>query len=81
MDLLMIPGVGRVRARKLYKSGFTTAAKLRNANQEELGKLVGPKTAGKILASLGVGGADGNYYTGNETTENPGEQTTFGNFH
>lgn len=80
MDLLMIPGVGRVRARKLYKSGFTTAAKLRNANQEELGKLVGPKTAGKILASLGVGGADGNYYTGNETTENPGEQTTFGNF-
>lgn len=80
MELVKIPGVGRVRARKLYKNGFKTTDQLRKVEPKSLEKLVGTKTARNILKALGVNlETDSNDYLDNATS-NQGRQKTFGDF-
>jgi helicase len=52
LTLLNLKGVGRVRARKLYLAGYTSLEKLRAAPVEEIGRLIGPKIAEKVVAQL-----------------------------
>ncbi len=52
LQLLDLKGVGRVRARKLYLAGYTSLEKLRSANEADLGRLIGPKIAEKVVAQL-----------------------------
>ncbi|WP_445474595.1 ATP-dependent DNA helicase [Methanococcoides methylutens] len=54
MELVGIRGVGRVRARKLYKAGFVSLAELKKAEYSVLSKLVGPNVAANILSNIGV---------------------------
>lgn len=82
MELVMIPGVGRVRARKLYKNGFRDIEKLKKADQKQLEKLMGQKTARSILKAIGINSeSDSNGYLDNELRNSQEEQTTFGDFH
>ena len=48
LSLINIKGIGRVRARALYKNGIKSLADLRNAKEELLAKLVGAKLAKSI---------------------------------
>lgn len=52
LQLLDLKGVGRVRARKLYLAGYTSLEKLRSADEADLGRLIGPKIAEKVVAQL-----------------------------
>jgi helicase len=52
IPLIGIKGVGRVRARKLFKFGIKNPADLKKADLEKLKKLLGEKTAEKILEQL-----------------------------
>ncbi|MBP2030510.1 helicase [Methanohalophilus levihalophilus] len=81
MELVKVSGVGRVRARKLFKNGFKTTEQLRAADPRALEKLVGTKTARNILKALGVNiETDSNDYLDNVTSNNQGKQKTFGDF-
>ncbi len=55
LPLVAIPGVGRVRARRLYEAGFRTLESLANAGLEDLLRVpgVGPSTAASILEFFG----------------------------
>ena len=55
LPLVAIPGVGRVRARRLYDAGFKTLEALANASPEELLRVpgIGPSTAASILEFFG----------------------------
>lgn len=55
LQLLDLKGVGRVRARKLYLAGYTSLEKLQAASVEEIGRLIGPKIAEKVMAQLKKG--------------------------
>ena len=55
LTLLNLKGVGRVRARKLYQAGYTSVPKLKAADPSDVGKILGPKVAEKILAQLSIG--------------------------
>ena len=55
LTLLNLKGVGRVRARKLYQAGYTSMPKLKAADLSDVGKILGPKVAEKILAQLSIG--------------------------
>ncbi len=55
LALLDLKSVGRVRARKLYLAGYTSLEKLRAAPVEEIGRLIGPKIAEKVVAQLKKG--------------------------
>jgi len=52
LTLLELKGIGRVRARKLHQAGYTRLDNLRAADPAELGRLIGPKIAEKILLQL-----------------------------
>ncbi len=54
MELVMIPNVGRIRARLLYDAGYKTAKSIMNASIDELGsiKSLGKGTAMRIKAAL-----------------------------
>jgi len=52
LPLISLEGIGRVRARKLYNSGFRKLEDLRKAPLETLAKIVGEKTARKIKSQL-----------------------------
>ncbi|MEB3756171.1 MAG: helix-hairpin-helix domain-containing protein, partial [Desulfurococcales archaeon] len=56
LELTRIKGVGRVRARLLYKNGYKTVADLRKAKLEDLVKIptIGYIIAREILEQLGV---------------------------
>ena len=41
MPLVKLRGIGRVRARALYRAGYTSIEKLREARPEELMKIPG----------------------------------------
>lgn len=53
--LVKLEGIGRVRARMLYNSGFRTVEDLKHAPVEDLTKLplIGPKMARKIKEQVG----------------------------
>ena len=48
LNLLQLEGIGRVRARKLYRAGIKKISDIKKVPQEKLAKIVGPKTALKI---------------------------------
>jgi helicase len=54
LALLNLKGVGRVRARKLYQAGYTSVHKLKAADPSEVGKILGPTVAERILAQLRI---------------------------
>lgn len=53
MDLLDIRGIGRMRARKLYESGFRSSAELAGADPVKVAALLGPKIADRIFKQIG----------------------------
>lgn len=55
LQLVEIPGVGRVRARRLYNAGFKTLESLATASPQELLKIpgIGPATVASILEFFG----------------------------
>jgi helicase len=55
LALLDLKGVGRVRARKLYLAGYTSLDKLKAASEAEIGRLIGPKIAKKVMVQLNIG--------------------------
>lgn len=55
LALLDLKGVGRVRARKLYLAGYTSLDKLKAASETEIGRLIGPKIAKKVMVQLKIG--------------------------
>jgi helicase len=52
LPLLTIKGVGRVRARKIYDSGYTNIKKLRGADIDVLKGMVGGKIAARIMEQI-----------------------------
>ncbi len=54
LDLINIRGIGRVRARKLYNAGFRDMEALRAADQGVIARIIGTKTAAKILRQIGA---------------------------
>ncbi|MCX9011302.1 MAG: ATP-dependent DNA helicase [Candidatus Methanoperedens sp.] len=54
LDLIQIRGIGRVRARKLYNAGFHDMEALQAADPDEIAKLIGTKTARKVLKQIGT---------------------------
>ena len=52
LSLLNLKGIGRVRARKLHLSGITSLDKLKAANPEDVGRLLGPRIAEKVISQL-----------------------------
>ncbi len=52
ISLIKIRGIGRVRARLLYKSGIKNASELRSASDEQIEKILGKKTAAEIRRSM-----------------------------
>lgn len=55
LGLLDLKGVGRVRARRLHRAGYTSLDKLREAKAAEIAEVVGPKIAEKVMAQLRSG--------------------------
>jgi helicase len=55
LPLLSIPGIGRVRARRLYNAGFKTLADLARASPKELEAIpgIGPSTVASIMEFFG----------------------------
>lgn len=54
LDLIQIRGIGRVRARKLYNAGYKDMLALRTADTKIIAKIIGTKTALKVLKQIGV---------------------------
>ena len=54
LDLIQIRGIGRVRSRKLYNAGFKDMQALRVAEPKAIAKLIGAKTALKVLKQIGA---------------------------
>ncbi|MGC9514834.1 ATP-dependent DNA helicase [Methanocrinis sp.] len=52
LGLLDLKGVGRVRARRLHRAGYTSLDKLREAKAADIAEVVGPKIAEKVMAQL-----------------------------
>ncbi|MBN2880948.1 hypothetical protein JXM83_02745 [Candidatus Woesearchaeota archaeon] len=49
LSLLKIKGIGRVRARRLFAHGFRTSDDVNKINSDELKKILGEKTATKLI--------------------------------
>jgi len=54
LNLTRLPGIGRVRARRLHDSGFTTRSEIKEAKAEDLKKIpgIGKKTVEKIKKDI-----------------------------
>jgi helicase len=52
VDLVRLRGIGRVRARMLYKRGIRSAADVKKATVRRLGSIIGPKVAENVKAQL-----------------------------
>ena len=52
LGLLNLKGIGRVRARKLYRSGIPSLEKLKAADQAGISRLLGPRIAERIFHQL-----------------------------
>lgn len=53
LPLIRLKGIGRVRARRLFRAGIKSTRDLRKANPEALARLMGRATAEKIKEQLG----------------------------
>ncbi|VVB85520.1 ATP-dependent DNA helicase Hel308 [uncultured archaeon] len=53
LDLIQIRGIGRVRARKLYTAGIRDMETLRAADLNTVSRIIGTKTAVKVLRQIG----------------------------
>jgi helicase len=53
IELVMIRGIGRVRARKLYSAGFKGIGDIKMADASVIANLIGSKTASKLFAEIG----------------------------
>ena len=51
LKLVALRGIGRARARKLFKAGIRTASDIKKTDEITLAKILGPKIAKEILAS------------------------------
>ncbi len=58
LRLVGVRGVGRVRARKLYDSGYATPESLLDAGEKRIGAIVGPKIAKNVIAEVGRAGVE-----------------------
>ncbi|MDI3486568.1 ATP-dependent DNA helicase [Methanolobus sp. WCC1] len=54
IELVSIRGIGRVRARKLYKNGLKTVQDIKSSDIATVSELIGPKTARKLFEELGI---------------------------
>ncbi|MCE8426317.1 MAG: ATP-dependent DNA helicase [Candidatus Methanoperedens sp.] len=54
LDLIQIRGIGRVRSRKLFNAGYHDMEVLRMADQNAIAKIIGTKTAIKVLKQIGT---------------------------
>ncbi|MDF0591035.1 ATP-dependent DNA helicase [Candidatus Methanocrinis natronophilus] len=59
LSLLDLKGVGRVRARKLHRAGYTSLDKLRGAKEPDIAEILGPRIAEKVFSQLRYGERDG----------------------
>ena len=61
LTLISLKGIGRIRARALYKEGFKTMSDLHNVSVERLSKVktIGPRIATRIKNQLGETGDQG----------------------
>jgi len=48
LNLLQLEGIGRVKARKLYRAGIKKISDIKKVPQEKLAEIIGPKTALKV---------------------------------
>lgn len=71
LPFVQLKGIGRVRARKLYASGFTRLADLKKAPLEKLSLLLGESLAASVQRQLGSNG---------DTSPTGGDDTTLGDF-
>lgn len=55
LALVELKGIGRVRARKLHQAGYTSISRLKEADPAEVGRILGPKVAEKVLSQLKYG--------------------------
>jgi helicase len=53
LELLKLTGVGRIRARKLYKNGIKNISDLKKTNQTAIGQIIGNKLAQDVKKQLG----------------------------
>ncbi|MDO8725663.1 MAG: ATP-dependent DNA helicase [Candidatus Methanoperedens sp.] len=53
LELIQIRGIGRVRARKLYTAGIRSMEALRTADLNMVARIIGTKTAVKVLRQIG----------------------------
>lgn len=53
LELIQIRGIGRVRARKLYTAGIRDMEALMTADQNAIARIIGSKTAMKVLRQIG----------------------------
>jgi helicase len=53
LELIQIRGIGRVRARKLYTAGIRGMEALLTADQNAIARIIGTKTAMKVLRQIG----------------------------
>lgn len=51
LELVMLKGIGRVRARALHSAGFKTVKDLKSADARKIGSIIGVKTAEKVMRS------------------------------
>jgi len=56
LSLLDLKGVGRVRARKLHRAGYTSLERLRGAKEPDIAEILGPRIAEKVFEQLRGGG-------------------------
>lgn len=81
LDLIQIRGIGRVRARRLYDAGFRDMQALRAADQKVIEKIIGTKTAVKILKQIGtIPVAEAEEQEEQEEREEREEQRRLGDF-
>ncbi|HLC67416.1 MAG TPA: DEAD/DEAH box helicase, partial [archaeon] len=52
LKLVALRGIGRARARKLFRAGIKTPTDVKKADETTLAKILGPKVAKEILASV-----------------------------
>ena len=53
LPLTNVRHIGRVRARKLWRSSIRSVAELKNADLKDLGRILGPAVAEKVKSALG----------------------------